>query len=210
MPKLLACLILSLFALPLRAQDRPGQFDYYLAAFSWSPGYCEATGGESEQCAPGADYAWILHGLWPQYERGYPRDCPSTVAAPSRRQTAEMADIMGTAGLAFHEWRTHGTCSGLSARAYFDLSRKAFEAIRLPAFPEEATEDLRLRPARIGAALEALNPAIPSDGYVLRCEDGRLREVRICLDRDDLSPRPCGADLRSSCGGGAVTWDVQD
>ena len=30
------------------------------------------------QPAPGRPYAFVLHGLWPQYERGWPQDCRSS------------------------------------------------------------------------------------------------------------------------------------
>ena len=60
-----------------------GDFDFYVLALSWSPSYCaiEGDGADPAQCANGRPYAFVVHGLWPQYEKGYPRDC-ETSAAP--------------------------------------------------------------------------------------------------------------------------------
>src|SRR6185437_7643363 len=55
-----------------------GQFDYYVLVLSWSPTYCAEKGDSDRmQCnrSDGRRYSFILHGLWPQYERGYPSDC---------------------------------------------------------------------------------------------------------------------------------------
>ena len=51
-------------------------FDFYVLALSWSPSYCEAEGAEAnqQQCKAARPYAFIVHGLWPQFERGFPRD----------------------------------------------------------------------------------------------------------------------------------------
>jgi ribonuclease T2 len=60
-----------------RREDLPGQFDYYALVLSWSPTYCNEGHDEDTQCnrRDGGRYSFVLHGLWPQYESGYPRDC---------------------------------------------------------------------------------------------------------------------------------------
>src|SRR6476661_2195277 len=107
MRALSAALALMTLAAPLRAQVA-GDFDYYVLSLSWSPNWC-ATEGEAgdAQCEPGAGYGWILHGLWPQYEEGWPDDCDTAARDPSRRDTAMMSDIMGSGGLAWHAWQKH-------------------------------------------------------------------------------------------------------
>src|SRR5687767_15954008 len=59
-------------------QHQPGQFDFYVLALSWSPSFCQATaerGREArEQCGE-RPYSFVVHGLWPQYERGFLRSC---------------------------------------------------------------------------------------------------------------------------------------
>jgi ribonuclease T2 len=97
----LTALALTL-AVPAAAQNKAGEFDYYVMLLSWSPNWCDQTGRtrNSPPCSPGADCGWVRHGLWPQYDRGYRQDCRTTYAPPSRQDTAAMADIMSTSGLA--------------------------------------------------------------------------------------------------------------
>jgi len=78
--------------------ERAGDFDYYLLSLSWSPTWCALEGDarNAPQCAPGRDLGWVLHGLWPQYEEGWPSWCWSRARDPSRATTRAMADIMGS------------------------------------------------------------------------------------------------------------------
>lgn len=177
-------------------------FDYYLLALSWSPSWCATEGadGDAEQCEPERDLGFMMHGLWPQNEDGWPEDCHSSFRDPSRAETAAMADVMGSGGLAWHQWKKHGRCSGLSPEDYFATSRLAFQLVSLP---DVAT---RMSGDAVEAAFVAANPGTPGDGVVATCRDGLLREVRVCLTRE-LAPRHCGADvLRSACrSGGAIS-----
>lgn len=199
---LLRCALVALamagLARPAAAEDRPGVFDYYVLALSWSPGWCETQGGGSAQCAPDRRLGWILHGLWPQHERGYPRDCPSRRADPSRADTAAMTDIMGTSGLAWHEWQAHGRCTGLGAEDYFALSRRAYASVTRPPVLRALDEDVRLPAQVVERAFLDANPDLSADGVTVTCRDGRIREVRICLTRD-LVPRECGPDVVRDC-----------
>ena len=63
---------------PARAQE-PGRFDYYLLALSWSPEYCASRNGARDklQCVE-RQYGFVTHGLWPQFEKGYPSRCPTS------------------------------------------------------------------------------------------------------------------------------------
>lgn len=194
----LACLLALCFGIGPAAGDRPGIFDHYLLALSWTPGWCaiegEARGAET--CAPGAATGWSLHGLWPQHERGWPEWCEAATRDPSRRETAAMADIMGSAGLAWHQWRRHGRCTGLEPDDYFALSRQAFAAVALP---EPGALGERVRPDALEEAVRAANPGIPEGGLVAICRDGVIHEIRICLTRD-LGFRRCEEDVRArSC-----------
>ncbi|MEM8789200.1 MAG: ribonuclease T2 [Pseudomonadota bacterium] len=189
-----------------RAEGEPaGAFDYYVLALSWSPGWCAAEGDarRAEVCEPGAARGFVLHGLWPQYETGWPSYCRTGARDPSRRQTAAMVDIMGSDGLAWHQWKKHGRCSGLSAAAYFEHARAAFAAIERPDVLRAIPRPLAVAPAVVEAAILEANPDLVADGVTVTCRDGRLREVRICLTRD-LAPRVCGADVRRDCGADTV------
>ena len=182
------------------AQDRAGVFDYYVLSLSWSPNWCDATGRarHSPQCAPGAGFGWVLHGLWPQYDRGYPRDCRTSFAPPSRAETAAMADIMGTGGLAWYQWNKHGSCSGLPPQAYFRTARAAHDGIRIPQAFAKLTRDVTLPASLIEDAFVEANPDLPRDGITVTCSNGAIQEVRICLTKD-LAPRNCEEDVARDC-----------
>ena len=122
-----AAVLLLLVAFPAGAQDEPGEFDHHVLALSWSPSWCRAEGDArgARQCEPHRDHGWILHGLWPQHVRGWPEYCRTPARDPSRAETAELADLFGSAGAAWHQWRKHGRCSDLAPRAYFELAREA-------------------------------------------------------------------------------------
>lgn len=201
------CLIIAAiaslsFGAPIWAKgEKPGVFDYYIAAFSWSPSWCARVGNRngSDQCDVRHDFGFILHGLWPQNERGWPSYCPTDAVAPDDAALDAMADIMGSSGLARHEWKKHGVCSGMSADGYFALSRRAYEMINLP----RATRDLKISPDSVEQAMIKANPALGADGVTVTCRDGYIAEVRICLTRD-LMPRDCAPDARRDCRAGPL------
>ncbi|MGB0438990.1 MAG: ribonuclease T2 family protein [Paracoccaceae bacterium] len=180
--------------------ERSGDFDYYVMALSWSASWCAETGDarDSPQCDTGRGHGWVLHGLWPQYDRGWPSYCPTTARPPSRSMTADMADIMGTGGLAWHQWRKHGVCTGLTARQYFDLSRRAYNSITRPAAFRRLPRAVQIDAQVVEDAFLADNPTLRGDGVTVTCQSGRIAEVRICLS-DDLTPMTCGRDVRRDC-----------
>jgi ribonuclease T2 len=192
------CLALLLPVGGAAGGDRPGAFDYYVLALSWSPTWCALEGRARGAAQCDRPLGWILHGLWPQHERGWPADCPTSASPPSRAATAEMSDIMGSSGLAWHQWKKHGTCSGLSATDYFAASRAAWNRISRPAAFRELADDVTLPAALVEAAFLKENPALSADGVTVTCRSDRIQEVRICLTRD-LEPRECGADTRRDC-----------
>ncbi len=192
--------LMMTFAAPLSAQDVAGEFDYYVLSLSWSPNWCDLEGRErgSPQCAEDADFGWVLHGLWPQYERGWPANCPSSERNPSRAQTSEMADIMGTSGLAWHQWNKHGVCSGLSATDYYALSRLAYEKVNRPAVLRRLTQDITLPAPLIQDAFMEENPTLAANQITITCKAGAIQEARICMTRD-LEFRTCGEDVIRDC-----------
>ena len=194
-------LLLLMLGLPARAQaDRSGEFDYYVLALSWSPTWCALEGDArgSPQCDASRDHGWVLHGLWPQYHRGWPDHCQTFERPPSRAMTAEMADIMGTPGLAWYQWKKHGTCSGLSAPAYFALSRQAYEAVNRPEVFRKLNDPVKLPARVIEEAFLKANPEWEPDMLTITCRAGRIQEARLCLSRD-LRPVPCGRDTVRDC-----------
>lgn len=180
--------------------ERAGEFDYYVLALSWTPTWCAIEGDVrgSTQCDPGQGYGFTMHGLWPQFEQGWPSFCPTNERQPSRSDTNAMVEIMGSSGLAWHQWRKHGVCTGLSSDDYFALSRLAYARVNRPELLRQVDQDYRLPASVIEEAFLEANPDLSADMLTVTCRDGRIQEVRICLTRQ-LEPRECAADVRRDC-----------
>lgn len=194
-------ILLLLLAKPLYAEgERPGDFDYYVLALSWSPNWCARTGDSrnEDQCNPRHDFGWTLHGLWPQKERGFPSYCRTTERPPSRAMTNSMVDMMGSSGLAWHQWKKHGSCTGLSARDYFRLSRTAYESINRPAIFRKLTKPIKLPAKVVEDAFMEANPKLLQNQITITCKSGFIQEARLCLTRN-LQPRKCGVDVIRDC-----------
>ncbi|WP_136439431.1 ribonuclease T2 family protein [Pacificoceanicola onchidii] len=180
--------------------EKAGEFDYYVLSLSWSPTWCalEGDGRGSPQCDAEADFGWVMHGLWPQYHRGWPSYCRTDARQPSRAMTAEMADIMGTSGLAWYQWKKHGVCSGLSAPDYFALARQAYESITRPAVFRKLDKAVTLPASLVEEAFLKDNPGLEPDMLTITCKAGRIQEARVCLSKE-LDPVPCGRDVVKDC-----------
>jgi ribonuclease T2 len=115
-------------------QNEAGQFDFYVLSLSWSPSFCAAAAergsarGPTLQCGA-RPYSFVVHGLWPQYEKGFPEHCQVPAPRLYRGIVSSMLDLMPAPHLIYNEWDKHGTCSGLAPRAYFDTVRKAPDGI---------------------------------------------------------------------------------
>ncbi len=144
---LLALLLSNLLPLNSSALDKwetsvehspSGQFDFYVYALTWQPSYCKINSLTS------CPNAFKAHGIWPYFktpknskiQNYHPaycfaspgcstfEDCPldsKTVrfVKENPRLKALRPDAPDT--LLQHEWRKHGTCSGLSQIDYFNL-----------------------------------------------------------------------------------------
>ena len=190
-----------LLALPSHAEgEKAGDFDYYVLSLGWSASWCATTGDArgDDQCDPRHDYTFTLHGLWPQNETGWPSYCRTAARDPSRSETAAMADIMGSGGLAWYEWKKHGRCAGISAQDYFAASRQAYEYIKIPQIFSKIQKDVKI-PAKVveDAFLES-NPALDPSMITITCSKGMIDEARICLTKD-LAPRACASDAANDC-----------
>lgn len=192
--------LLSLSGTVQAEGERAGDFDYYLLVLSWNATWCTLEGDDREaaQCDRGAAPGWTLHGLWPQFEEGWPSYCRTSARDPSRGQTGAMADIMGSGGLAWHQWKKHGRCSGLSAEDYFRQSREAYEQVKRPDVLRKLDKDIQVPVAVIEEAFLEANPALEPDQITMTCRANYIYEARICLNRD-LQPRRCGADTVRDC-----------
>src|SRR5260370_10518200 len=178
-----------------RRQTAPGEFDFYVLSLSWSPSFCEAAserggGGRSQIQCGGRPYSFVVHGLWPQYEHGFPDYCQRPSPRLDRNIVSSMLDLMPAPGLIFNEWDKHGTCSGLAARAYFETIRKARSAVKIPPEYLELSEPKTVAPAEIEDAFIKVNPGLSTQAIAVTCNRTRLSEVRICMTKD-LQLRTC-------------------
>lgn len=180
----------------------PGVFDFYVLALSWSPGFCERDGGRGrnrEQCGEGAGLGFVVHGLWPQFERGYPSECGPAGRTPSRIALEQAKGLFPTEGLARYEWRKHGTCSGSSPSDYFADVRRAREKVVIPQPFVAPTREQTWTAIDLERAFVAANPGLRTDMMSVACQRGALQEVRICLSKDLRSFRSCEQVDRSGC-----------
>lgn len=187
---------------PADAQQRrhvSGDFDHYVLSLSWSPTYCatEGAGERSIQCS--RPYAFMVHGLWPQYERGYPEFCRTRESdrVPDRL-AQQYLDIIPSPGLIGHQWRKHGSCTGLSQAEYLALGRKAKNAVRIPDEFVLPARPIVISPREVEQKFIAVNQGLRPDAISVACDRRHLTEVRICLSKD-LQFTRCEEVDRKSC-----------
>jgi len=192
-----------------RRQNTPGEFDYYVLSLSWSPSFCEeaterGNGGRAQAQCGGRPFSFVVHGLWPQYEHGFPEYCQRPSPRLERNVMVSMLDLMPAPGLIYNEWDKHGTCSGLQARAYFETIRKARAAVKIPPEYLELTDARTVSPAEVEEAFVKVNPGLSAAAIAVTCNRTRLSEVRICLGKD-LQFRSCDEIDRRACRRDQVT-----
>jgi ribonuclease T2 len=204
---LLASLLLLLAILPTspvaRAAGTAGQFDFYVLSLSWSPSYCEATGDQRKDVQCARPFGFVVHGLWPQYDRGFPSDCAYSGRLPDALIKAQL-DLFPAFGLVIHEWRKHGTCSGLSPDAYFQAVRKAFSAVAVPAAYGQLSKPQMADTKTIEADFITANKGLDGNEVAVVCDSRRLTEVRICINKDLKTFHACPQVNNASCRLGKV------
>jgi ribonuclease T2 len=185
----------------LARAPRPGTFDYYALALSWSPSFCADHGGDP-QCAPGRAFAFVVHGLWPQYNKGWPQNCRAGQRRVPEDVIESMLDIMPSKKLIIHEWKKHGTCSGLSVKKYFDSTRDFYRMVRVPARYLSPTADVLTTPEQLVTDFVKTNAGLTSDMLSVQCGNSRgrarLAELRVCLSKAGDFQK-CGSNERQSC-----------
>ncbi|MEL6372520.1 MAG: ribonuclease T2 [Pseudomonadota bacterium] len=178
-----------------------GQFDYYALVLSWSPTFCEGSQGSrnASQCdvrRRARPYAFVLHGLWPQYERRWPEFCRTRERPFVPRKTIDsMMDIMPSRRLIIHEYKKHGTCTGYDPQRYYLIARKFYEFIKIPDRYKRLDKPLVVTQDELRRDLLAVNPGLRAKhlSFVCRGSGNRLREIRICFTRTGKL-RACGAN----------------
>ena len=186
-----------------RRQDVPGHFDFYVLSLSWSPSFCataaeRGSGREANAQCGVRPYAFVVHGLWPQYDKGFPEYCQLPAPRLDHGIVASMLDLMPAPHLIFNEWDRHGTCSGQTPRAYFETVRKARATVKIPPDYADLKEPLGVTPGSVEDAFIKANPGLSRSAIAIACARRRLTEVRLCLSKD-LQFRDCPQIVKRSC-----------
>lgn len=178
--------------------------DYYVLALSWSPTYCAGEGGreDSQQCAPGRRFAFVVHGLWPQYARGWPEFCTTRESWIPQGLIDGMMDIMPSKKLIIHEWKKHGTCSEKSQEEYFGSIRRIFGNIRIPARYLSPQAEVEVTPEQLVRDFVKSNRGLMADMLAVQCGNARgtarLSELRVCVNKAG-EYKSCGANEARHC-----------
>ncbi len=192
---------------PAFAAGTVGDYDALLLSLSWSPSFCEGRITPEQQCDPQRrirPFGLVVHGLWPQYDRegekGYPDQCIVVDKVPEALVEA-MLPLMPSQDLMNHEWRKHGSCYSTAPEPYFAEVQRLYESFVVPerlitpeTMQKVATNTLR-------QDIRQANPALPEDGFILRCSREKLQEIRICYDQDS-EPMACPSMVQKqdNCG----------
>jgi len=206
---LMPAVFVALLFTPLAAtaqnqrQDTPGEFDFYVLSLSWSPSFCAAAAERGRGRARNAQcgvrpYSFVVHGLWPQFDKGFPEYCQLPAPRLDHRIVASMLDLMPAPHLIFNEWNRHGTCSGQTPRAYFETVRKARAAVKIPPDYADLKEPLDVTPQNVEDAFIKANPGLSRGAIAIGCSRRRLTEVRLCLSKD-LQFRDCPEIVKRTC-----------
>ena len=175
-----------------------GDYDVYLLAQSWAPNFC-CKNVDRCHTVPWAFSAThlSLHGLWPGFSspRGndtYPSNCeaahklfPSFMPseyidlAPSFTVWDAKARQAAVGDLAKHEYKKHGTCSGLPPDAYFSEAVRAFAM--LPG--QRGTPEVLTKAVGGSVATAALRAAYSKRVALSADKQCRLTEVTTCWEK---------------------------
>jgi ribonuclease T2 len=154
------------------------------------------------QCGGNKRFAFIVHGLWPQYAAGWPEFCLTPEDSVPEERIAEMLPVMPSPHLIVHQWRKHGSCSGLPMDDYFALMRSMLARVRIPARYLSPTAPIVTSPRQIVSDFVKSNRDLHPSMISVRCgrrkHQARLSEVRICfaLDGGFIS---CGSNEHLGC-----------
>lgn len=184
---------------PAVATDRDS-FTHYVVALSWNATWCALEGDarDAPQCDRRHDHGFLLHGLWPQGERDWPEYCRTRHRDPTRSQSAKMADVFGSAGLAWYQWKKHGRCADLPATEYYALAREAYRMVNKPKVLRKLDKRVRVPVKVIEDAFLEANPNLKANQISVTCRDGMVQEVRVCMSKA-LVPRACTPSVERGC-----------
>jgi ribonuclease T2 len=201
---------------------RGARFDFYLLALTLHPAFC-AEHDHKPECRTHSPVPLSIHGLWPETlaQGKYPRDCAGPALRLEPALARELAPLMpGMADrLHEHEWRKHGTCSGLGDDEYYRetlrLARRLDALLRDrlttlgggSSSAAQLREHVERRAPGLGASL-TFHCRTLRDSAPARRGHAYLVEIRQCLDDDGpgrrpLTPLDCATVNRRDQGCGA-------
>ena len=131
----------------------------------------------------------MVHGLWPQYEQGFPAFCQVPAPRLDRAIVGSMLDLMPSPRLIFHEWDRHGTCSGLSPHAYFETVRKARAVVKIPPDYLELDKPIMVTPDEVAEAFVKANPGLSRAALAVACDSKRLERSARVSEQGFFLPR---------------------
>lgn len=185
---------------PQQSRGTTGEFDYYLLTLSWSPEFCKTHPTDKVQCGPGLTKGFVVHGLWPQYNKGYPQYCVKP--APAVPQAAVDIAVKGNPSASLftdHEWPKHGTCATTDPVKYAEDGLSGYQAFAVPARLQTHNAPGQMPLADFKALLLQANPTLSDGSLKVQCDrSGALQEIRICLDKG-LKPQTCTDYVRDDC-----------
>jgi ribonuclease T2 len=190
--------------------ESSANFDYWVLSLSWSPQFCSENSfssgygigdsSTSRQCD--RSYAFVVHGLWPQNESGYPQDC-KTEERVTTALIDRMLPLMPDPQLVRHEWREHGACSGLPINDYFMTVESIYRSFVIPEVYRDPRLSMTTNMLDFKRDFMNANPKLEEDQFALQCSGKFLREVRVCYDHN-FHFRSCGEDVRDRCRAGDI------
>jgi ribonuclease T2 len=186
-----ALALFLLLASPQTIQARSPDVDHYILALSWSPTFCASPEAEDEsfQCGRNRRFAFVVHGLWPQGNRSRsPQYCPAAENWVPQEQIESLLPIMPSKSLIIHEWKKHGTCSGLGIRDYFALTETLFRKVKIPARYLTPLQPVTITPEALVSDFVKTNRGLSADMISVVCAQrsgrARLQELQICFSPD--------------------------
>ncbi|NKF23412.1 ribonuclease T2 family protein [Solimonas marina] len=195
-----ALLAASCSSQSITAGASPGRFDYWVLTLSWLPEFCKNNLAE-DMCQRGDESGFFVYGLAPKNEHGdSPEDCGPRLARVDDAVIDDMQALMLDHRRIQHEWRQHGSCSGLDQRAYFDTIDRARRQLEIPSSFDRTDEQAVTTRSALLDALQQTNPRFERNDFALNCAGHWLREVKICYGRD-MQPHECLAEVEDDCDG---------
>lgn len=195
---------------PTKQNRNDTGFDYFVLVLSWAPSFCNSHPDQDDtrECSDtNRPYSFIVHGLWPEYQKGWPQFCDTDTQPVPEHIVNAMIDIMPSEQLIQHEWLKHGTCSNLDQQTYFNTIRTLFSHIRIPQRYVSLENPITISPEQLKQDFMDVNPLLNESMIYVKCKSRstrkNLKSVKICFNKSGV-PRACGQN-ETSCKADCIT-----